>query len=279
MEKVKFGNGHFCNAVLFAPRFAVTAAHCVQGIRKSGIIVVKNNRSLFRKTSKIEIFDIKKVILNEKYNARTKVNDIALLELQIHGRNETTSDLKPINEKFIMDFKSTKVTKCQIRGWGAVVKGLEISETLKTANVSLITPQLCNTTYPYVDIIRQGMFCAISFDDMDTGPCIGDSGGSLICENILIGIVSWGLESCQYQKAPTVYTNVGFFTNWIISKVTQSELVKVKTWQKQKKEEIINKKKKKEDEFLEYYEDGANSIEMQYLIHLNLIIIYFLTHL
>jgi secreted trypsin-like serine protease len=51
------------------------------------------------------------------------------------------------------------------------------------------------------------------------GPCYGDSGGPLIHQEptgrrVQVGIVSWGL-SCDATLAPEVFTNVGYYVDWI----------------------------------------------------------------
>lgn len=47
--------------------------------------------------------------------------------------------------------------------------------------------------------------------------CVGDSGGPLIDnDNVLIGVVSWGLTPCGNAGAPNVYANVGYFVNWLL---------------------------------------------------------------
>lgn len=49
--------------------------------------------------------------------------------------------------------------------------------------------------------------------------CVGDSGGPLLQRNgdglTQRGIVSWGLSPCAMKGAPTVYTDVARFIDWI----------------------------------------------------------------
>ncbi|CAH1367741.1 unnamed protein product, partial [Tenebrio molitor] len=47
-----------------------------------------------------------------------------------------------------------------------------------------------------------------------TTPCHGDSGAPLLCRNEQAGVVSGGAKYCN-QSAPSVYTNVFYYTYWI----------------------------------------------------------------
>ena len=44
--------------------------------------------------------------------------------------------------------------------------------------------------------------------------CIGDSGGGLVCDGVLAGIVSFG-KGCALADYPGVYTEVMEYTGWI----------------------------------------------------------------
>ena len=60
-----------------------------------------------------------------------------------------------------------------------------------------------------------------------TGPCLGDSGGPLICGQnglpVLTGIVSFG-EGCAKTNFPGVYTKVSRYLAWIKNNLESSEL-------------------------------------------------------
>lgn len=47
----------------------------------------------------------------------------------------------------------------------------------------------------------------------NSGMCLGDSGGALVLDGALIGIVSWGVP-CAIGY-PDVFTRVGPFLSWI----------------------------------------------------------------
>ena len=47
--------------------------------------------------------------------------------------------------------------------------------------------------------------------------CQGDSGGPFICNNVLTGVVSWGV-GCAREGVPGVYANVYHYVDWIEGK-------------------------------------------------------------
>lgn len=53
----------------------------------------------------------------------------------------------------------------------------------------------------------------------------GDSGGPLVCEFndswVQVGIVSWGVR-CGLKEVPAVYTDVSFYKDWIIARMSQA---------------------------------------------------------
>nr|XP_019568759.1 PREDICTED: putative serine protease 29 [Rhinolophus sinicus] len=64
-------------------------------------------------------------------------------------------------------------------------------------------------------IIPEDMLCAGS---LGRGPCMGDSGGPLMCKMrgtwIQVGVVSWGI-GCSRFDLPAVFTNVQKHVPWI----------------------------------------------------------------
>uniref|UniRef100_A0A8C0JES6 Peptidase S1 domain-containing protein n=1 Tax=Chelonoidis abingdonii TaxID=106734 RepID=A0A8C0JES6_CHEAB len=101
---------------------------------------------------------------------------------------------------------------------------------LQCANLRIISAAECRREYS--NLVTDNMLCAgVPQGGIDScqvwgvvadtlGRCLGngfpgDSGGPLICDGILQGIVSWGLEECAQPNKPGVYTKVSKYIKWI----------------------------------------------------------------
>ena len=123
-------------------------------------------------------------------------------------------------------------SSCWVAGWGRTV-GLE-SETkayqLKQTSVKIMDREYClaNSGYPS-SILKPEMICAGNLDNDNDGltdegpaPCLGDSGGPLICgENgraSLVGVVSFVSSlGCAKEGFPAGYSSAAYkgTYNWI----------------------------------------------------------------
>nr|AGM32843.1 trypsin-like serine protease [Coptotermes formosanus] len=57
------------------------------------------------------------------------------------------------------------------------------------------------------------MICAEGYIP-ESGTCLYDSGGPLVADGRLLGIVSWGYETCASGR-PDVYTKISAVRDWI----------------------------------------------------------------
>ncbi|CAG2054211.1 unnamed protein product [Timema podura] len=92
--------------------------------------------------------------------------------------------------------------------------------TQKWVNLIVENPRICFTAHPEDDyhICGRGQ----------TGkqPCIGDSGGPLICQDVLVGVTSFGVNKrgstldCDEPGNIIVFAFTGYYEDWIRSHVT-----------------------------------------------------------
>ncbi|CAL8117606.1 unnamed protein product [Orchesella dallaii] len=215
------GGRPYCGGSLINNYYVATASHCVDGQTASRISVVVgeqdyNSASDGARPVRIAVSQI---IMHERYNNKNIDNDIALLRLakpvQLGGTNIPVC-LPASNQN---DFTGETAT---VAGWGATSQGGSTSSNLRRVMVPILSNTVCNGGKSrYSGKITQNMMCAGLFETGGKDSCQGDSGGPLIIENggrrTLVGIVSWGY-GCAQAYAPGVYTRVGRYPEWILSK-------------------------------------------------------------
>uniref|UniRef100_I3NC80 Kallikrein related peptidase 10 n=1 Tax=Ictidomys tridecemlineatus TaxID=43179 RepID=I3NC80_ICTTR len=92
-----------------------------------------------------------------------------------------------------------------------VLPSVKYNKGLSCSRVTLLTPKACEVFYP--GVITNNMICA----GLDQGqdPCQSDSGGPLVCDQTLQGILSWGVYPCGSAQHPAVYTQICKYVPWI----------------------------------------------------------------
>lgn len=84
---------------------------------------------------------------------------------------------------------------------------------LLRVELDIISMDFCNGTQSYQGSIPIATICAGSVDG-SRDACFGDSGGGLICNEQIAGIVSFGF-GCGRRNFPGIYTDVSQFNHWI----------------------------------------------------------------
>lgn len=206
---------HVCSGSLIRNNWVLTAAHCLDN---AGIATVtlggydKNDSN----EAGHQTFSVKRVIIHPDFNVSTLVNDIGLIEL--NGSAVESENVKIISMVGIADFMLMQPgTEAVVSGWGAEVEGGWMSAVLNKVTVPLVGSEICAQAYG--SMLQDGMTCA-GYVDGGMDSCSGDSGGPLMVPDNaggmkLAGVVSWG-RGCARANAYGIYSNVPFFTGWIM---------------------------------------------------------------
>lgn len=86
------------------------------------------------------------------------------------------------------------------------------SRVLQSTEIPVVNREICQEKYG-ADVVTTRMICA-GYPEGGKDACLFDSGGPLVVDGSLTGIVSHG-KGCARPDQYKIYTNVAFFKDWI----------------------------------------------------------------
>lgn len=209
------GKWYGCGATLIAPRWAVSAAHCL--ITPSTAQLVFNGSITSHDVAAGEIVtSILRVLQHPDFldDGEHQYNDIALLEL-------SSDVLLPAADLHVSPLYLQEGVPVRIVGWGTLGTYAALSTTLRYADTQIIaTKRVCEWAPTLHDsctnnTLTHSIVFAGEWTTGSKDTCQGDSGGPLVYARsdndvTLLGVTSYGQE-CGLPHSGPAYSSMAFF--------------------------------------------------------------------
>ncbi|KAF5909212.1 transmembrane protease serine 3-like, partial [Clarias magur] len=204
---LQYQNQYLCGGSLITNQWIVTAAHCVYGFANPALWTVQLDLT-HQPVSGAADLSVMKILFHSAYQPEGLSYDIALIKLTqpltFNGQVQPIC-LPNTDEEF------SSGSMCWISGWGATKVGGEVSASLHSALVPLLSIRECG-----IPGLSPWNICA-GYLTGGAGTCQGDSGGPLACQASvwkLAGAASW-VQGCGKPNSPGVYTSIPYALSWI----------------------------------------------------------------
>ncbi|XP_049794563.1 transmembrane protease serine 9-like [Schistocerca nitens] len=183
----QYGGSHICGASIISSNWALTAAHCVDGMSLSDQFPGRHLNAWKRRfRQKRQLWLHARIMSGSLLGSSAQAVGLASDNYDPPGGLGVT-----------------------VTGWGATYTDGPSANSLLKVDISILDRNTCKNTFANINTVTDRMVCA---GQADRSVCSGDSGGPLVSGSTQVGIVSWGSSSCE--ATPGVFSNVGAILGW-----------------------------------------------------------------
>ncbi|RVE44590.1 hypothetical protein evm_010770 [Chilo suppressalis] len=220
MASVQIFNQFYCGGSIIKSDLIITASSCLQLAYNNrffrenpAFLSVRIGTTFYNGGENIAVME---VYFHPEYNPKNLRNNICILRL-VRRINLKKKKVKKINIDRTASPLSSTTDGITIIGWGA--KGTNnlvmdpYHQQLSFAVLDIYPLQECQEVYSREYVTRKN-FCA-GFFSKGGGACNRDVGGPGVVAGRLTGVVSFGSPVCGTPDAPTVFTKLGYYSDWI----------------------------------------------------------------
>ncbi|RZB40668.1 Trypsin domain containing protein [Asbolus verrucosus] len=175
-------NECFCGASIIEEKWILTAAHCVRGLSAGDFRVVVGTHVL--STGGV-VHRIANIVTHPDFEVNNLKNDVALIHLYSAVRFDSFTQPIKLGEVSVN-------RSCTLIGWGEANFGLYPDE-LQFVTLKMLPFEECQRRLEGLESLEKTQICTST--QKGEGICFADSGGPLISQGRLIGIVSYGTPS------------------------------------------------------------------------------------
>ncbi|XP_018324128.1 trypsin-7-like [Agrilus planipennis] len=208
---------YFCGGSILSNAWILTAGQCLTDINVTNITIIAG--ALHEEGVEGVLLKAEELYIHPQYSEPPNDTeagpdyDVGLIKLL---QNLTFSDTIRSVQLIDENQQIAPGTNATVVGWGLQSQDVNASyiDVLQAVTVPIISQDECRSTFNLTEeYLTDRMLCA-GYDEGGKDACTGDSGGPMVVNNTLIGIISWGRD-CAQENNPGVYTNVAAIRQYI----------------------------------------------------------------